>query len=225
MIFRLHSAPRGSIISRYANAAEVTMFFRVLISILIGYCLGSFAAAPFFSRIFYGEDVRAFGSGNPGATNAARVYGPLFGILTFALDFTKGILACWLGRLIGAEAGLALSGLAAVFGHCFPVFFRFKGGKGVSVGAAFALMIDWRIFVAAFMLFLILAAVTRIISLGSVAGTAVVGILSLLIPDKAVLRVCGLIEALLVIFMHRSNIIRLFNEEERPLTFGSRRVR
>ena len=198
------------------------MFFRYLFCVILGYAVGSVVAAILISRIFFKDDVRLYGSGNSGATNAARTYGLGFGVLTFVFDFLKGLLACWLGRLIAGDAGLALAGFAAVIGHCFPAYFGFKGGKGVSVGAAFALMLDWRIFFAALILFIVLAAVTRIVSVGSITATACVGVLSLVIPENSLCRVMGLAAAITVIIMHRSNIVRLFRGEEKQMSFGKR---
>lgn len=198
------------------------MFFKILSCIVIGYLLGSVVSAVLVSRLFFKEDVRSQGSGNSGATNAARVYGLTYGILTFAGDFAKGLLACWLGRLIAGDTGLAFAGFACVVGHCFPVFFRFKGGKGVSTGAAFALMADWRIFLVGLILFILLAVITQIVSAGSIGGIIAVGILMLLLPQSAALKLLGLLAALLVLFMHRSNIARLFKGDEKRMTFGKR---
>lgn len=198
------------------------MFFKLFSCALIGYLLGSVVAAILVSSLFFKEDVRSHGSGNSGATNAARVYGVGYGLLTFLGDFAKGLLACWLGKLIGGDVGLAVAGFASVVGHCFPVFFRFRGGKGVSVGGAFALMVDWRIFVAAFILFLLLALITRIVSAGSLGGIITVGVLMLLLPEEPAVRILGFIAALLVVFMHRGNIARLFNGTEKRMTFGGR---
>ncbi len=198
------------------------MFLKCTLCAVLGYCIGSAVAAIIISRVFFHDDVRERGSGNSGATNAARTYGLAFGILTFAFDFAKGLLACRLGKLIAGDAGLALAGFASVIGHCFPAFFKLRGGKGVSCGSAFALMLNSRIFLCALALFVTVFAVTRIVSLASVTGAAAVGVLSLVILDAPILRIMGLLAALVVIFMHRSNIKRLFKGEEKQFTFGKR---
>ncbi len=198
------------------------MAFRVILSLIAGYLIGSVVAAIIISRVFFREDVRLRGSGNSGATNAARVYGLPFGVLTFLIDFAKGVLACALGRALCGGAGLACAGFACVLGHCFPAFFRFRGGKGVSVGAAFALMMDWRIFVAAIAVFIIFVSITKIVSLGSISATVVVGVLALLIPEHPAVRALGLAAAVVVIAMHHANIGRLFRGEEKQMSFGKR---
>lgn len=199
------------------------MFLKVLASTAIGYLLGSVVWAILISRLVFKEDVRTKGSGNSGATNAARVYGFWFGWLTFWGDFLKGAAACALGELIGGAPCLAAAGLACMLGHRFPVYFGFRGGKCVSVGLALALMIDYRIALAAIGVFIVLFLITRIVSLGSIAGAAVVGAASLLIAPEPVLKLAGLLAALTVIVLHHSNIKRLLRGEEKKFTLGKRK--
>lgn len=196
------------------------MVLKILASAAIGYVFGSVVWAILISRLVFKEDVRSKGSGNSGATNAARVYGFGFGWLTFWGDFLKGVAACVLGELIGGAPCIAAAGLACMIGHHFPVFFKFRGGKCVSVGAALALMIDYRIALAAGVVFLILFFATRIVSLGSLAGSATVGVLSVIMAAAPVLKAAGAIAALIVIVLHHSNIKRLLNGEEKKFTFG-----
>lgn len=198
------------------------MWLKFLCCIILGYSFGSLVAALLISRVVFKDDIRLHGSGNSGATNAARVYGLPFGILTFVLDFLKGVAACALGRAIGGAAGMACAGFFCVLGHCFPLFFRMRGGKGVSVGAAFALMMDWRILVAALTAFIIIAAITRIVSLSSIVATVTVGVMSALMPLPGALRFFGPAAAVLVLIMHHNNIKRLFNGTEKQMTFGGR---
>src|SRR5271157_4200988 len=108
----------------------------ILLLILVAYLLGSIPFGLLFARLFGGGDVRQSGSGNIGAANVARVAGPLPGILTLVLDAGKGALAVWLAMHFTASSAMAmmLGGLAALLGHCFPLWLRFKGGKGVATG-------------------------------------------------------------------------------------------
>ena len=198
------------------------MFIKVILSIIIGYILGSVVAAILISRLFFKEDVREKGSGNSGATNAARVYGLRFGIVTFAFDFLKGIAACLIGLAIGGRVSMAFAGAACIVGHCFPVLFSLRGGKGVSVGAAFALMADWRVFAIGLCIFLIAAFLSKRVSLGSVLGTLAVGVTCVIFPPEAAIKVLGPLAALLVIFMHRGNIKRLINGTEAAFRLGNR---
>lgn len=199
------------------------MVCKTILSAVIGYLLGSVVAAIIISKLFFKEDVRDLGSGNSGATNAARVYGLGFGVMTFIIDLIKGVAACALGRLIGGDLCMATAGIACLIGHCLPLWFGFRGGKGVSVGAALALMIDWRIFVIAIAVFLAAVLITRIVSLSSLCGTLIVGVLSAVLAGSPYLKAAGVIAALIVFFMHRSNIKRLASGSERRITFGKRR--
>jgi glycerol-3-phosphate acyltransferase PlsY len=198
------------------------MAIKMILSLVTGYLLGSVVAAIIISKLAFGEDVREKGSGNSGATNAARVYGLRFGILTFAIDLLKGVAACFLGRLICGDLGMAFAGAGCILGHCFPLYFGFRGGKGVSVGAAIALMINPLIFAAAISAFLLVAFLTKIVSAGSLAGTVTVGALSLFLARSVPLTLIGVLAALLVIFMHRGNIKRLISGTEKRMTFGDR---
>ena len=190
---------------------EVIKYAAVIIS---GYLLGSVSASILLSRSAWGGDVRGKGSGNAGATNMARVYGLGAGFLTLGCDMLKAVLACWIGSLLLGDVGLAVGGICCMIGHCFPVFHRFKGGKGISVGAALGLMIDWRVFVCIIGVFLIVAFLSKKVSLGSVfasVGIAAFSIVFQVGTPKIVLAVCAMC---LAIFQHRSNIKRLLNGTE-----------
>ena len=177
--------------------------------IVAGYLLGSLSASIFLSRTAWGGDVRGKGSGNAGATNMARVYGLGAGFLTLGCDMLKTIAATWLGSLLLGDVGLALGGICAMIGHCFPVFHGFKGGKGISVGAAIGLMIDWRVFVCIIATFLIVAFLTKKVSLGSICAAVAITIFSLVFhvsTPRLILVICAMC---LAIFQHRTNIDRL----------------
>ena len=114
--------------------------------ILIGaYLLGSLSLSILVSGALFGKDIRTEGSGNAGATNMARVFGWGAGLLTLAGDAAKAVICMVVGNKLGGELGLALAGMGCIFGHCYPVFHHFKGGKGVSVGGVIAFGIDWRV--------------------------------------------------------------------------------
>lgn len=202
------------------------MFLRILLCIVIGYLLGSVMSAILISKLVYREDVRRMGSGNSGATNAARVYGFVIGLLTYLGDFAKGVIACLLGRLIGGWTGdaagvcLAVAGAAAIVGHSFPVFYHFKGGKGVATGSAYALMLDWRIFVIAICVFLAVALITKRVSAGSIAGSFCVGLFGLIFLSSPTQKILCVFAALLVIAMHWQNIDRLIKGREKEFRFG-----
>lgn len=187
-----------------------------------GYLIGSVSASILLSRLAFGNDVRKQGSGNAGAANVARTLGLGAGALTFLCDFLKGILAMWLGSLLLGDLGLCVSGVCCLIGHCYPVYFGFKGGKAVSTGAAVALMIDWRLFVLAIAVFLVVALLFRTASVSSMSAALSVGIAAPFLTRSPSLLVLSTFAALLVLFMHRSNIGRLIRHEEPKFHSGHR---
>lgn len=187
---------------------------KYIVTVTAGYLLGSISFSVILTRGFFRKDVREQGSGNAGATNVARVFGMKAGAFTLVGDVLKTLAAIWIGKLLLGDNGLAAGGIACVLGHCFPVFFQFRGGKGVSVGAAVGLMIDWRVLAIILATFLIFVLLTRIVSVGSMAAAAMMPV-SCLILGIGGARLClGIVTGLLVLFMHRGNFRRLCRGEE-----------
>ena len=182
---------------------------KYLLTIVAGYLLGSFSMSIVLSRETMGSDVREKGSGNAGATNMARVYGWKAGFLTLAGDMLKAGLAVLLGWWLLGDWGIAAGGIAAITGHCFPIFYDFKGGKGISVGAAIALAIDWRVFVTIVVVFLIVALLTKKVSAGSVAAAVAIIISAFVFAVGLPKIILACYCAVLAIFQHRKNIDRL----------------
>ena len=163
----------------------------------------------------YRSDVRSMGSGNAGATNVARVFGMRAGLVTFAGDGIKTALAMLLGRWIAGDIGFAVSGAACLIGHIWPVFFSFRGGKGVTVSAVIGLLIDWRVCVIGVALFLVTAFLSKRVSVGSMLGAASYPVTMLAIGGFSAYEFAlGLLVAVSVLFMHRGNIARLINGTE-----------
>ena len=177
--------------------------------IAAGYLLGSLSASILISRTALGEDVRSKGSGNAGATNMARVYGLGMGFLTLGGDMLKTILATWLGSYLLGDVGLAIGGISCMIGHCFPAFHNFKGGKGISVGAAIGLAIDWRVFVTIIAVFLIVALLTKKVSAGSLAAAVAIVVASFVFAVGTPKIILACYCAALAVFQHRRNIDRL----------------
>ena len=198
------------------------MTVRYLACLALGYLIGSLSVSILISKYILHQDVRTLGSGNAGAANAARTLGPRVGALTLLGDFLKGIISMLLGSWLGGTTGLAIAGAACMIGHCFPIYFGFKGGKGVLVGAGAALATEPLVCAALLVIFLIEVAVTHIVSLGSIIIAALypAGTLINLIAHGASLptivfsTVCCVIMAAMVIWLHRSNIERLKNGTE-----------
>lgn len=190
------------------------ILLKIAAILVAGYLLGSLSASILLSRTAWGGDVRGKGSGNAGATNMARVYGLGAGFLTLGCDMLKAIAATWLGSLLLGDAGLAMGGVACMAGHCFPVFHEFKGGKGISVGAALGLMIDWRVFVAIVLVFLIVAFLSKKVSLGSLAASVAITVFSLIFAVSTPKLILAVVAMCIAVFQHRGNIRRLLQGTE-----------
>ncbi len=187
---------------------------RFVLIALIAYLLGSFCASIPLSRCVYGGDVREKGSGNAGATNMARVYGMKAGLATFAADTVKTVAAMLIGSALGGVSGEALAGAACIIGHCFPVYFSFRGGKGVSVGAALGLMTGPWVLAVIMAVFFAVSLSTRKVSLGSMCAAVSLPIAAVLTKAAAPMLYMCVFSAALVVFMHRGNIGRLLSGTE-----------
>lgn len=141
-----------------------------ILVIIAAYVMGSLSISIFMSRHVLGRDIRRAGSGNAGATNMARVYGMSAGVLTLGGDMCKTAAAMLLGYLVLGDRGMAAAGMACMAGHCYPLLHGFKGGKGVSAGAAMALCIDWRAGLLTIAVFAIAALCSKKVSFGSICA-------------------------------------------------------
>src|SRR6267142_882880 len=194
------------------------------------YLLGSIPFGLLFAKLFGGADVRQAGSGNIGATNVARVVGPLAGILTLVFDTAKGAAAVWLaGRVTNESTSwMMIAAFAVLLGHCFPVWLKFKGGKGVATALGVFLALCPLAAVSALLLFLLCVAYWRYVSLGSVAAAAAMPLLIYFLwaPRHAppmVVNVGTLAIALLVIYKHDGNLQRLVKGIEPQFSFGKKK--
>ena len=201
-----------------ADSAMLPLLFLVgaLLCILIPYFLGSVNPAILISKIFYRDDIRNHGSGNAGTTNMLRTYGKKAAVATILIDFGKAIVATLLGRLILGANGEAIAGLFVGLGHMFPIYYRFKGGKGVACFAMVGLVIHPLVFLGLVAIFLIVAIGTRFVSLASVMAAFLFPFLIKWfspMPDSLHVAM-GCIAAMLVVWMHRENLKRIWNNEE-----------
>ena len=185
----------------------------------VSYLLGSLSFSIIFSKML-GRDIRQQGSGNAGATNMTRVFGWAAGAATLAFDFLKAIAAMLIGRALLGDVGICLGGMGCLVGHCWPVFHRFKGGKGVSVGAAIGLMIDWRVMVTIVAVFLIVALLSRKVSLGSVCAAVSIVPATLLFAPRAPMIALAVFGMVVTICRHAENIKRLIAGTEPDFKAG-----
>ena len=193
-----------------------------LILLLLGYFLGCLNGSVMVSHFIIRDDVRQHGSGNAGLTNFYRTYGAKFALGVIALDMGKTVVACLLGgamfnHLFGDWAlGVLLGGLGCELGHMFPVFFGFKGGKGILSGGTLVWLLNWRVALIAWGLFAALWLLTRYVSLGSVCAAVSMPISTFFFCGHSLLyTVLGAVIAALVVWCHRDNIRRLLKGQER----------
>lgn len=205
-----------------------------IIMLLIAYAIGSVNFSVIFSKKFAGFDVREKGSGNAGSTNMLRSVGKGAAALTLVCDILKGVVAISIAMLLGnminetnKELLVQIAGIAVVIGHTFPIFFGFKGGKGVATSLGILLMTNWQIGLICLVFALVLMILTRMVSLGSCAAAVLFPVLTLFINENytvladdkrgSVYFIYSVILAIIVLFNHRSNIKRILNGTENKL--------
>lgn len=193
-----------------------------------GYLLGSANTSLIVGR-FYGVDVRQHGSGNAGATNTLRTLGKGAAAIVGLGDVLKGVVACLIGWFVIGQVegvgnlGIMVGGIAAILGHNWPIYFGFKGGKGIFTSLAVVLMMDWKIGLLLLGIFIIVVALTRYISLGSILASGLFPVVSAVpyFNKSVVFIVFAAILGVLAIYRHRTNIQRILNGTESK--FGSRK--
>ena len=213
------------------------MIWAYILTAIIAYLLGSISFSVIFTKKFAGFDVREKGSGNAGSTNVLRTAGKKPAILTLVCDILKGVVAIVVAYLMGKIANadvwlsallIQIAGVFVVLGHTFPIFFGFKGGKGVATALGVLLITNWQIGLICLVFALVLMALTRIVALGSIAAAILFPILCIFITNNFLVGddstrmtylVFGIIMAAIVIFNHRSNIQRMASGTENRLIF------
>ena len=198
--------------------------------ILIAYVLGSIPNALWVGKTFKNIDVREHGSKNTGSTNAARVLGAKLGIFTLILDILKGALPTYLGIVLGAnlltrmtgidKLDIIVIGMAAILGHTFSLFLKFKGGKAVATTlGVFLVLVPYAILIL-LVVFFVIFGLTKYVSLASVISAVALPIAVYLTTRHIPLTILGIIIGLLVIIRHKENIKRLINGTESKLSFS-----
>lgn len=196
----------------------------VFISLVAGYLLGSFNPAIHFSKKLYGTDIRTAGSGNAGSTNMLRTHGKKAGLLTALCDLGKTVIACLIGYLCIGYNGAALAGFGALLGHIAPVFYKFKGGKGVMVAAATVLMLDPVTFLICIGVFAGVFYLSKTVSIASIMAVLIYPmILNRIGNHVGISLICAILTMVIVLFMHRTNISRIFAGTEPKTTIGGKK--
>lgn len=222
------------------------LILAILISAVLSYLLGSFNSSILVVRLLKHQDIREFGSHNAGLTNTLRCFGKGCAALTLVGDLAKGIVAVLLSKGICELLGTGLTaqndvhfigyiaGIFAILGHVFPIYYHFKGGKGVLVGVSVFLGIDWKVFLCLIVIFAVVLAISKYVSLGSIIAAACCPVVTFLfqfwqrgdLPMWYLWLNTGL-AALMgawVIYMHRTNIQRLKAGNENKFSFHSKRA-
>lgn len=186
----------------------------LLVVVVCGYLLGSTSFSIIVTKLVKGVDIRDFGSGNAGMTNVLRTCGKKCAALVLIGDVAKGVIATFIGLSLGSISYAVIGGLAAMLGHSYPLFFGFRGGKGVATGLGIILTLVPDITLIAFGIFVITVFFTRYVSLGSILAALSVPINTLLFHKPLPAIVFGFAASALVVYSHRSNIQRLLQGKE-----------
>ncbi len=192
---------------------------RLFLIPVFAYLIGSFSSAYVIGRAFRKIDIRKFGSGNPGTTNAMRVLGKKYGLLTFTLDFSKGIIASLVGLYLYGYYGGLLASLFVVIGHNWPIFFKLKGGKGIATTIATLAVLQFQLTLIAVLIGVAVAAISKYVSLGSLVFLAINFILSLsgIIKFDVYTQLTYFLLFLLGSYRHKTNIKRLISGTENKI--------
>ena len=204
----------------------VLMLLAVLLCMAGAYLIGSINPAIIISKKYFNDDIRTHGSGNAGTTNTLRTYGIKIAAVIFALDLIKAAVAIAIGSLILTRAiGGAVAGLFVILGHNFPIYYKFKGGKGVACTAMVILILSPASFVILLPVFIAIVALTRFVSLGSIISVMLFPLLtSIFYKQDGFVTLAAFAIMLIVVFMHRENIKRLLEGKESKISFGKSRA-
>ena len=197
---------------------------------IIAYLIGSVNFSIILSKKMAGFDVREKGSGNAGTTNMLRSVGKKAAAITLVCDILKGVIAILIALLIGKIVDrsngallVQIAGIFVILGHTFPIFFKFKGGKGVATSLGVLIMSNWQIGLICLVFALILIALTQMVSVGSIAAAILYPVLTLFIPQNYIVPgsylIYSIILAVIIVFNHRENVKRLLSGTENRISF------
>lgn len=190
-----------------------------ILLILLGYLYGSIPFALVIGKVFYNTDVRESGSGNLGGTNAGRVLGKKAGISVIVLDALKAVIIFYLSSYLSLKFNLNpdikyLAGLACIFGHCYPIFAEFRGGKAVSTSLGYFLCIEPLYAVVAIVVFLLVLKISKYVSLSSISTALIVLCITPFLALSITAKSCMLVAVILLVYRHKDNIKRIKNQTE-----------
>ncbi|MGB3726639.1 MAG: glycerol-3-phosphate 1-O-acyltransferase PlsY [Glaciecola sp.] len=188
----------------------------VVFLIIVAYLVGSISSAILITKLFANSDIRQQGSGNPGATNVLRVAGKRAAVLVFLFDAAKGTIPVYAGFLLGLPPiALSLIAISACVGHIYPVFFQFKGGKGVATAIGAILPLDWWLMLCLLSTWLLIFIVLRISSLAAIVTLVLAPVYTYIFKPEYTVAVALL--CLIIIGKHKDNIKRLIQNKEHTI--------
>ena len=203
-----------------------------IIIAIVSYLIGSINFSVILSKKMAGFDVREKGSGNAGTTNMLRSVGKKAAVITLLCDILKGVVSIGIAIIVGniikdldKALLVQISGILVVVGHTFPIFFGFKGGKGVATSLGVILMTNWKIGLICLIFALVLMALTKMVSVGSIAAAILFPVLTIFLTDTFIVTegsnyfIYSILLAILVAFNHRENIKRILNGTENKISF------
>ena len=201
-----------------------------VIMAIVAYLIGSINFSVILSKKMAGFDVREKGSGNAGTTNMLRSVGKKAAAITLICDILKGVVAILIAMLAGKVLAnsnssllVQIAGISVILGHTFPIFFKFKGGKGVATSLGVLIMSNWQIGLICLVFALVLIILTKMVSVGSIAAAILYPVLTLFIPQNYIVPgnyiIYSVILAVLIVFNHRENVKRLLSGTENKISF------
>lgn len=191
------------------------------LTILLAYLIGSIPNGLIVGKYMCGVDIRQFGSKNIGATNAYRVLGPWPAFWVFLTDALKGVAGVMMGQwLDGSTIALLAGGIAAMAGHNWSIFLKFKGGRGVATGLGVIAVLVPKVTAIVFIVWALIVYTTRYVSLGSIIAAVLVPLSMWFFNESIEILVFGIVAALFVILRHKPNIERLLKGEELKIKAG-----
>lgn len=190
---------------------------------LFAYLCGSFSTSVFISKTFYGIDVRKYGSGNAGATNTMRTLGFKKALVVLLGDMIKTVIPILVGQWAGLPNPALFAGSFVLIGHSKPVFYGFKGGKGVACAAALVLLFDWRMVLVLLPIFILAFALTKMISVGTFSVILALQVcVWTLHPDNLVAKIYFAVMGIYIFYLHRENLKRILNGTEKKFVKGAK---
>ena len=206
------------------SGVSITLLVLSLVfSAVVAYLLGSLNFAIIISKRKFQDDIRKYGSGNAGMTNMLRTYGKAAAGFTLLGDASKAAMSILLGALLNGINGAYVAGLFCILGHMFPLYYKFKGGKGVVTSAVMILLLDWRVFLILFAVFILIVISTKYMSLGSIMGMLLYPLVLYNFNGPGSRILIAFAISALVIFMHRGNIKRLLDRTESKVSLFNKK--